>query len=53
MEKTIIIIRFDIAKEGRKVSREQFKGVQLGSRRHKDVTKYSRKSKHKKDLRSE
>ncbi len=48
-----ISVQFDIAVEGRRSSREIFKGVKLGSNRHKDVTKYTRKHKHKKDIRLE
>ena len=32
----------------KEISREVFMGVDIGSRRHKDKTKYSRKVKHKK-----
>ena len=32
------------------ISREVFMGVDIGSRRHKDKTKYNRKQKHKKRL---
>ena len=35
------------------VSRDFFMGTDIGARRHKDKTKYSRKRKHKKDWRDE
>ena len=34
----------------KEISREVFMGVDIGARRHKDKTKYSRKVKHKKRL---
>ena len=34
----------------KKVSRDFFMGTDIGTRRHKDKTKYSRKIKHKKRL---
>ena len=34
----------------KKVSREVFMGVDIGTRRHKDKKKYTRKTKHKKRL---
>lgn len=48
MKKEVIVIHFDIAKEGRKASRELFKGVSLGARPHKSKKEYSRKDKHRK-----
>ena len=35
------------------VSREVFMGADIGTRRHKDKTKYSRKIKHKKGFKDE
>ncbi len=34
----------------KRASREEFKDADIGTRRHKDKTKYSRKKKHKKRL---
>ena len=34
----------------KKISREVFMGVDIGTRKHKDKKKYSRKQKHKKNL---
>ncbi len=35
------------------ISREVFMGVDIGTRKHKDKKKYSRKVKHKKDYRED
>ena len=35
------------------ISREVFMGTDIGTRRHKDKKKYTRKVKHKKDYRNE
>jgi hypothetical protein len=43
-----IVIASDHVKDGKRASREIFKGVSLGSRRHKDKTVYNRKQKHRK-----
>ena len=37
----------------KRVSRDYFMGTDIGTRRHKDKSKYSRKIKHKKDYRDE
>ena len=37
----------------KRVSRDVFMGTDIGTRRHKDKSKYSRKIKHKKDYRDE
>ena len=37
----------------KRVSRDYFMGTDIGTRRHKDKKKYSRKVKHKKDFRNE
>ena len=37
----------------KRVSRDYFMGTDIGTRRHKDKTKYNRKRKHKKDWRNE
>jgi hypothetical protein len=42
--KNKILIKFDIAKEGRTISREIFKGKLNPGFTHRDKTKYSRKN---------
>ena len=37
----------------KRVSRDYFMGTDIGTRRHKDKTKYNRKRKHKKDWRND
>jgi len=37
----------------KRVSRDYFMGTDIGTRRHKDKNKYTRKIKHKKDYRDE
>ena len=37
----------------KRVSRDYFMGTDIGTRKHKDKTKYSRKRKYKKDWRDE
>ena len=37
----------------KRVSRDYFMGTDIGTRRHKDKTKYSRKVKYKKDYRED
>jgi len=37
----------------KKISRDFFMGTDIGARRHKDKTKYNRKTKHKKNWRNE
>jgi hypothetical protein len=43
-----VIVQSDHLKDGKRASREIFKGVSLGSRRHEDKTKYNRRQKHRK-----
>lgn len=47
MKKERIIIKIDLVKEIKKLSREVFAQVKLGSKKHRDKKQYTRKTKHK------
>ena len=46
-KKSKLILKFDLAKESREMSRNAFAGVNVKGKTHKDKSKYTRKDKYK------